>query len=114
MGDIISDIGSDPRLKWTASFDGLKGSPGSEVALPLHSNAGIELQIQQNGREMCPPEKGPVNMSFSLRFPTPWVKRGSYTVRTEMYATDGRRMTDFEGTVWVDGYEGDEPVCIVC
>jgi len=114
VGEIISDIGADPYLKWSASFDGLKGSPGSDLVLPLRSSAAIELEIQQNGTNMCPPEKGPVDMSFSLRFPAPWVKRGYYTVRTEMFATDGRRMTDFEGTVWVDGYEGDGPECIVC
>lgn len=35
------------------------------------------------------------------------MKKGNYSVRAELYATDGSRMTDFEGTVFVIGEAGD-------
>ena len=42
-------------------------------------------------------------MEYTVVIPYPWLKEGFYTVRTEMYTTKGKRMTDFEGTFWVRG-----------
>jgi hypothetical protein len=39
--------------------------------------------------------------------PYTWLKKGYYTVRMEMYATESGRITDFEGTFWVNGKDGE-------
>lgn len=103
VGTLTSSIGSDPRLRITAS---LNGTVGPSVEIKLCTNS--KLEITQNGSTTsCPPEKGPVEMSYRVIIPYTWLKKGNYTVRAEMYATSGARITDFEGTVWVDGKDGD-------
>jgi hypothetical protein len=103
-GNINSDIGPNPRLKVTVSLNGTVG-PGFEADLCSND----KLDIRQNGASMCPPKRGAVEMSYSAVIPYWWLKKGNYTVHTEMYATNGARMTDFEGTVWVNGdADGDD------
>ena len=46
-------------------------------------------------------------MFYTAILPYMWLKTGYYTVRTEMYATNSQRMTDFEGTLWVSGRDSD-------
>ena len=46
-------------------------------------------------------------MSYDVIIAYPWMKKGNYTVRAQMFATDSSRMTDFEGTVWVEGGADD-------
>ena len=53
--------------------------------------------------------RGPIEMSYSAVIPYWWMKKGNYTVHVEMNATDGARMTGFEGTVWVNGEVGGDP-----
>ena len=64
------------------------------------------MKIFQNGTELGelePPKKGQVTIAFKDYF-VPWIMRKAYyTVRIEMRTTEGKRMTDFEGTIWVDG-----------
>jgi hypothetical protein len=46
-------------------------------------------------------------MEYSVGIPYWVLKKGDYTVRAEMDATNGSRMTAFEGTVFVVGEAGD-------
>lgn len=102
-GTILSSIGAYPRIKVTASLNGTVG-PSIEDDLCVNK----KLKIKQHGRPICPPSKGPVEMSYYVMIPLLWMKKGFYTVRTEIYATGGERVTDFEGTVWLDGE--DQPM----
>ena len=52
-------------------------------------------------------------MLYTTFLPADFMDKGNYTVRVEMWATDGARMTDLEGTVWVEGRRG-EGTCVVC
>lgn len=101
IGNLISDIGPKPLLKVTAALNGTIG-PSAESEL-----CDSKLEITQNGTSVCPPKKGPVEMSYDIIIPYPWMKKGNYAVHAQMYATNGARMTDFEGTVWVNGEAGD-------
>jgi len=98
-GSLLSDVGPTPALKMTASLNGTI-SPVSEGELCSQRS---KLEITQNGTSVCPPKKGPVEMSYDVIIAYPYYKKGNYTVRVQMNATDGTRMTDFEGTVWVNG-----------
>ena len=103
-GNLQSDVGSEPRIKltsWLYDFDG----PGIESCLCKQYPDNIE--INQNGTSICPPKKGPVQMTYSVKIPYWYMKKGNYSVRAELYATDGSRMTDFEGTVFINGETGD-------
>lgn len=51
-------------------------------------------------------KSGPIEMSYSAVIPYWWLEKGDYTVHPEMYTAHGTRMTEFEGTVWVDGEAG--------
>jgi len=101
-GTLTSALGPTPLIKVTASLNGTLG-PSVTDKLCNH-----RLEITQNEAHKCPPEKGPVEMSYSVMIPYPWLKKGYYTVRTEMFTTKGEKMTDFEGTVWVDGEVGGD------
>lgn len=46
-------------------------------------------------------------MTYDVIIAYPYMKKGDYTVRVQMDATDGARMTDFEGTVWIGGEADD-------
>lgn len=48
-------------------------------------------------------EQGSVRMWYTNYIPYPWMEKGNYKVRNGMWNGDGRRMTEFEGTVWVEG-----------
>lgn len=61
-----------------------------------------KLEMTQNGKRVCPPREGPVEMTYDVITAYWWLKKGNYTVRVQLKATDGTRMTDFEGTVWVN------------
>lgn len=102
-GTITAPIGPNPHIQVTVS---LNGTVGPRIEDRLCSNG--KLEIKQNGTSTgsCPPEEGAVEMVYSAMIPYIWLKMGNYTVRTEMYATDGGKMTDFEGTAWVAGELG--------
>ena len=102
VGNLRSDIGDKPRVKLTAS---LNSTVGPSVESEICSQPKIE--IRQNGTLVCPPKKGKVQMAYSVTIPYWVLKKSNYTVHVEMYATDDSRMTDFEGTVFVDGEAGD-------
>lgn len=101
-GNLTSDVGLKPRIKLTVS---LNGTVGPRVESDFCSQPKIE--ITQNGKNVCPPKQGPIDMSYSAVIPYWWLKKGNYTVQVEMYATDGERMTRFEGTTWVNGEAGE-------
>ena len=101
-GILTSDTGPKPSIKLTIS---LNGTVGPQVETDLCSQPKID--ILQNGTSLCPPKKGSVDMSYSVVIPYWWLKKGDYTVHVEMYASDGARMTAFEGTVWVNGEGGE-------
>ena len=70
-----------------------------------------QLTIRQGGNDLAagvPPTDGAVEMTYEAILPYTWLDRGYYTVRAEMYTSDSLRMTDFEGTVWVDGKDPDK------
>ena len=46
-------------------------------------------------------------MSYRVLIPYWVLKKGDYTVHAGMYATCGLRLTEFEGTVFVNGEAGD-------
>jgi len=100
-GNLTSDIGPKPLLGLTAALNGTIG-PGYTSDL-----CSSKLDITQNGTMSCPPRKGPVEMTYDIIIAYWWLKKGNYTVRVRMNATDGTRMTDFEGTVWVNGEVDD-------
>jgi predicted NAD/FAD-binding protein len=63
----------------------------------------------QDGKSVCPPKKGPVEMTYTSIIVHPFYKKGNYAAHVQMWATDGSRITDFEGTVWVNGgIDGDD------
>jgi len=100
-GNLTSDIGPRPVLKLTAALNGTIGpSYESEICFS-------KLQIKQNGTSVCPPKKGQAEMTYDVIIAYPYMKKGDYTVRVQMDATDGARMTDFEGTVWIGGEADD-------
>ena len=67
------------------------------------------ITFTQDGKSVCPPEKGPVEMTYFIVVVHPFYKKGNYTVHVQMWTTDGSRITDFEGTVWVNGgIDGDD------
>lgn len=48
-------------------------------------------------------------MSYDVIIAYPFMKKGNYTVHVQMFATNGTRITDFEGSVWINGEaDGDE------
>lgn len=98
-GILNSDIGPEPRIKLTASLNGTVG-PSIESAFCSRDQ---NIEITQNGTSLCPPKQGPVEMTYSINIPFSWLKKGEYSVRTQIFTTDGTRMTDFEGSVWVNG-----------
>lgn len=102
-GDLNSDIGSKPLLKMTAALNGTIG-PSYESDI-----CSSKLKITQDGKTVCPPQKGPVEMSYDVIIAYPFMKKGNYTVHVQMFATNGTRITDFEGSVWINGEaDGDE------
>jgi len=52
------------------------------------------------------PTKNLCPWSIVWAFLTGCSRRGVYTVRARMYATNGERMTAFKGSVFVDGEAG--------
>lgn len=72
------------------------------------------IRVLQNGTDApCPPEKGLVEVLYVTSMPAAYIDKGYWTVRVEAWATDGTRITDMEGTVWVEG-EREEKGYIVC
>ncbi len=71
------------------------------------------MEIIQDGKSLPDgkvPTSGKVIMSYKKLIPYTWLKKGWYTVRVEMYASKeaGRaRLTGFEGSIWIEGGEGD-------
>jgi hypothetical protein len=71
------------------------------------------MKIVQDGRCLADgevPKKEKVSMSYENGIPYIWLKKGWYTVRVEMYASEevGKvRLTGFEGGVWIEGGKGD-------
>lgn len=102
-GCLKSDIGAKARVKVIVSLNGTVG-PGFEDDLCDEP----KIEVTQNGTRVRSLSSGPVEMSYRVVIPYTWLKKGNYTVRTEMYANDGSRMTGFEGTVWVNGEADDD------
>lgn len=75
--------------------------------------ADSKIKITQRGVPLPDgqtPTDGNVTMSYKNLIPYTWLKKGWYTVRVEMYASEevGKaRMTGFEGGVWIKGGKGD-------
>ena len=49
-------------------------------------------------------------MVYANRFPLPWMLKGWYTLRIEMYAGKAAgkaRMTGFEESIWIEGGKRD-------
>lgn len=68
------------------------------------------VKIRQDGKPAdCPPKKGSIHISYTSVIPVPFLPKGNYTVLVEMWATDGERISEFEGTHFVDGYVGTPP-----
>lgn len=105
-GTITSPIGPNPRIQITLSIN---GTVGPRIEDKLCSNGKLEIKQKITATGNCAPEEGAVEMVYSAMIPYIWLKKGDYTVRTEMYSSNGGRMTDFEGTIWVEGkqVEGD-------
>ena len=97
-GSLTSDVGSKAHIKLTVALNGTVG-PSAEGDLCSQD----KLEITQNGTSVCCLKSGSVEMSYSVAIPYWWMEKGNYSVRTEMYTADGSRMTDFEGTVWING-----------
>lgn len=57
---------------------------------------------------MCPPKEGQLEMTYDVVITYPYMKKENYRVRVQTDATDGARMTDFEGTVWIYGEADDD------
>lgn len=104
-----ADIGENPRLRTTFSLNGTS-APSVETKLC----ADNLIRVLQNGTDApCPPEKGLVEVLYVTSMPAAYIDKGYWTVRVEAWATDGTRITDMEGTVWVEG-EREEKGHIVC
>ena len=101
-GNLTSEIGLKPRIKLTVSLNGIVGP---RVESDLCSQ--LKVDIMQHSKCVCPPKQGLVDISYSIVIPYWWLKKGNYTLHVEMYATDGGRMTDFEGTTWRNGEAGE-------
>lgn len=103
-GRLNSEVGSKPSIKVTVSLNGTVG-PGFESDVCGQS----EFEITQNGTKVRSLTSGPVEISYNTVVCCCWLKKGNYTVHAQMYATNGSRMTGFEGTVWVNGeIDGDD------
>lgn len=62
-----------------------------------------KLEINQDGKPVCPLQRGPVEMTYKAGIAYAWSKSGNHTVQVQMFASNDTRMTDFEGTVWING-----------
>jgi len=100
-GSLTTDVGSKARIKLTVAMNGTVG-PSTESDLCSQD----KLEITQNGTTVCSLARGSVEMSYSVVIPYWWMKKGNYTVRTQMHTADGTRLTGFEGTVWINGEAG--------
>lgn len=83
-------------LKLTSYHNGTKIGSNER---PLCNEGPGDMVIIQDGRLVCPPHEGAVAMSYSKYGLYDWFRRAFYTIRVEMWATDGTRVTDFNGTV---------------
>lgn len=101
-GKLNSDVGDKARIKLIVA---LNGTVGPSVDSDLCAQRKIE--ITQNGSRVCSLKSGPIEMSYSVVIPYTWLAKGNYTVHAEMNTADGARMTDFEGTVWINGEADD-------
>ena len=98
VGEIKQDIGPDPQLYVSLYLNGRRGG-----TIPQLLCADSLCVIVQNGIELSEgqvPTKGKVMMSYKNMLRSPWLLKGWYTLRIEMYA--GRaagkaRMTGFGG-----------------
>ena len=108
-GKITEDIGTDPQIYISVLLDGRPGADTKSLLVPLPD----KFQIFQHDRGLDEdevPKKGGITMRYKSGIPTPWMCKGWYTIRCEMYASHevgGARMTGFEGTIWVDGEASD-------
>ena len=103
-GCLDSEVGSKPSIKVTVSLNGTVGR-GFESDLCGQS----EFEIAQNVTKVRSLTSGPVEISYNTVVCCRWMKKGNYTVHAQMYATNGSKMTGFEGTVWVNGeVDGDD------
>lgn len=103
-GPLKSEVGSKPSIKVVVSLNGTVG-PDFESELCGRS----EFEILQNGAKVRSLTSGPVEMSYSTVVCYWWLKKGNYTVHAQIYATNGSRMTGFEGILWVNGeVDGDD------
>ena len=92
----------------TAYLNGRLGpSVGNTLCADRH------FKISQKGDPLSDgevPKRGDVTISYKNIIPYTWLKKGWYTVRVEMYASQevGKsRLTGFEGSIWIEGGEGD-------
>ena len=97
-GKLTTDVGSKVRIKLTVALNGTVW-PSFESDLCSQG----KLEITQNGTSVGLLKSGSVEMSYRVVIPYWVMEKGNYSVRTEMYTDGGARMTDFEGTVWVNG-----------
>ena len=99
-GHLTADIGGGAVYKLTAFLNGTVGPSGEGDLFDEDDN----LEMWQHG-ELVRDHlvQGPVIMSFSALLPVPWMDKGYYKVQTGMWAGPGKRMTVFEGTLWIQG-----------
>ena len=109
QGNITEDVGTKPLLYTIAYLNGRLGP--SHVGILGPGNQ--KMKIIQDGTPLADgevPTKGEVVMSYKNLIPYTWFKKGWYTVRVEMYASEevgNARMTGFEGSIWIEGGFGD-------
>ena len=108
QGEIKEGIGLKPQL-YVLVY--LNGRPGPTMDQTLC--AGGRIEISQKGVPLSDgqiPTDGDVMIRYTALVPDAELKKGYYTVRVEMYASEevGKaRMTGFEGAVWIEGGKGD-------
>ena len=89
-GNLISEVGSKPRISVSVSLNGIIGPD-------FESDLCEEFEIMQNGTKVRSLNTGPVDIPYRAIIPYWGLKKGNYTVHTEMYGTNGSRMLGTRG-----------------
>lgn len=95
----------DPRFKLSVSRNGTLWASSDEM---LHNTTG--LSITQPGRDRDSDlVMGPVEMSGSLPLTVlaAYYQKGQYTLRMQAWMRGDEILTDWEGSIWVEGRDED-------
>jgi hypothetical protein len=110
-GEITEDIGKEPKLSLSVYLNGYLG-PERTTTLCVSKYLN-RFYIYQNSRQLDDgqvPVKGDVTMKYNTSIWLSEFRKGLYTVRVEMYASEevrGKRMTGWEASAWINGGRGD-------